>query len=232
MLHHQKKKNTTKRVFIETKNALDYFYKTTCLFCLCECLREPKGTCFVFPQTRVLGPFRKNSEEAQQSSPPTFMLGCGRELNTERPEGRAGCSEECRGLAKLTAQSAAPRRKDRSFSTASVHQPAGRSFTPASSRGLESNWQTVRLLLLLSFLVIYKGVQEVTWNVEILQPEKRILPPLANIPCEPAAQNGIWTKETTTCWKNENPTSINLDYKGTQMLIWKQNVLNVGTDFL
>lgn len=59
-------------------------------------------TCSVFPQTQVLGLCKENSEEAQQSNPPTFMLGSRRELNTERLEGRAGCSEECRGLAKLT----------------------------------------------------------------------------------------------------------------------------------
>lgn len=102
MLHHQKKKKNTKWVFIETKNALDYFFKTAWLFRLCECLWKPMYTCSVFPQTQVLGLCKENSEEAQQSNPPTFMLGSRRELNTERLEGRAGCSEECRGLAKLT----------------------------------------------------------------------------------------------------------------------------------
>lgn len=90
------------------KNALDYFFKTTLLlFCLCACLWEPMCTCFVFlhaTQARDAGLFEKASGEAQRSSPPAFMLGCRREQNTEGLEERAGCSQECGGLAKLAAQ--------------------------------------------------------------------------------------------------------------------------------
>lgn len=45
-------------------------------------------------------------DEGLQSVPPAFTLGCRREQNTERLEWQAGCSEECRGPAKLTAQTA------------------------------------------------------------------------------------------------------------------------------
>lgn len=87
---------------------MDYFSKAALLlFSLCACLWEPMYTCFVFlyaTQSWDAGLFKKASDEAQRSNPPAFMLGWRRELNTEGLGWWAGCSEECWGLAKLTAK--------------------------------------------------------------------------------------------------------------------------------
>lgn len=44
---------------------------------------------------RNVGLFKEAADEAQQSNPPGFMLGCRHEQNTEGLERQAGCSEEC-----------------------------------------------------------------------------------------------------------------------------------------
>lgn len=95
----------TKRGF--KLNAQDYFFKTALLLFGFQAWFLEPITCFMLfyaAQTWAAGLFEKASDEAQQRNPPAFMLGCRRELNTEGLEGRAGCSEECWGLAKRTAQ--------------------------------------------------------------------------------------------------------------------------------